>query len=338
MNTLAHAIETACPIAGLLWAYRWDPTHGAADLPPESTITFPAQGWLWLHVNLADVRAKTFLMSLPQLQAVARQFDVADPEPHITHSGTASYGTVSDLQRGVGETRETIGLLHFFASEQVLITARRSAVYAPGAVRQLLQTGRKFATVEDLLEGLLGQVVAGADLVCEKLSKEVDRVEDQITFGSISGVRPLLGRHRRAGILLHRHVNGQRILFQRLGRERFAPQAPASLIATARVLQQECEAIDREIISLVERTKSLQDEVSATLAEETNNNLRILSVLSILFLPPTFVTGLFGMNMQGMAFAEQRSGFWYATALAVGAAVLVAWILRRSGVLRKNPD
>ena len=70
------------------------------------------------------------------------------------------------------------------------------------------------------------------------------------------------------------------------------------------------------------------------LAEQTNRQLRILSVLTALFLPPTLITGLFGMNVTGLPFGAEGGGFWWVTAVIALVCAATLWALAKAGVLK----
>jgi zinc transporter len=74
-------------------------------------------------------------------------------------------------------------------------------------------------------------------------------------------------------------------------------------------------------------------ELEAKRAEAINRSLRALTVLSTLLLPPTVVVGAFGMNLRGIPFAEQGSGFWSATLVCVLAVAVAYWALKRTRIL-----
>jgi zinc transporter len=57
-----------------------------------------------------------------------------------------------------------------------------------------------------------------------------------------------------------------------------------------------------------------------------------LSVITALLLPPTLITGIFGMNTAGLPLTKDDDGFLIAMGLAIFAAILAFWILRRPGV------
>ncbi len=79
-----------------------------------------------------------------------------------------------------------------------------------------------------------------------------------------------------------------------------------------------------------ERARLLQEEVSERIAEATNRQLYVLSVLSALFLPPTFVTGLFGMNVKGLPLGDDPHGFLAVCGLGLASAVLAFAVIRCS--------
>ena len=60
----------------------------------------------------------------------------------------------------------------------------------------------------------------------------------------------------------------------------------------------------------------MQDELNAILNLETNDRLYVLTVVTTLLLPATFVTGFFGMNTKGLLFGDNEDGTLYATFLS----------------------
>ncbi len=56
----------------------------------------------------------------------------------------------------------------------------------------------------------------------------------------------------------------------------------------------------QEIGSLYDRAKVLQDEQAAHVAEFNAKNLQVLSVMTVIFLPMTLISGIMGMNMEDL--------------------------------------
>src|SRR5262249_38196318 len=59
-------------------------------------------------------------------------------------------------------------------------------------------------------------------------------------------------------------------------------------------LMQEADDFNRDAAALQERARLLYEEMDTRLSAITNRSLRILTILSTLILPATFVTGAFG--------------------------------------------
>jgi len=85
-----------------------------------------------------------------------------------------------------------------------------------------------------------------------------------------------------------------------------------------------------DIAALYDRTRALQDEVTTRLAEETNRRLYLVSLVTTLFVPATFLTGFFGMNTGGDGAPH---GTVLAAALCAVSAVSTLLLLRAKRLL-----
>lgn len=321
------------PLPGLVWAVRAGADGTIQPLERGAPITTVTEGWYWLHFGLADNRTHSLLnyLDLPSGAAELIQSGEEVQQLHIADGWT--YGSVADLQRGLDGAQDESGFLHFIMADKLLITARRSSLHGPGAALQSLQRGLKVTSVERLLEQIIMEILDGFDARIERTADEVDKIEDRIIAGIVGNARPRLGACRRLVVRIHRHVSGLRTMLQRMNRN---TEAGEGLRELGLNVMQHTEQLEHEIYGLRERTRLLQEEVAAMLAEETNKHLRVLSILSILFIPPTFIGGLFGMNLKGILFAEMEHGFWAACALAAACTAAVVWILKRSGILGRG--
>ena len=82
-------------------------------------------------------------------------------------------------------------------------------------------------------------------------------------------------------------------------------------------LTQELEALEHDAQSLQDRARLLQGEMSAKTDSAINGNLRVLSMMTALFLTPTLIAVLFGMNVKDIPFLETPGGFWYVIGLCI---------------------
>ena len=137
---------------------------------------------------------------------------------------------------------------------------------------------------------------------------------------------------RRTAVRLHRQLASLRVLFRRWAGP--ADELPTRVGEAAGRLAQRLDGLDQEIVSLQDRARLLQDEIAAKLASETNRHLFVLTLATIFILPPTFVVGVFGMNVTDLPFTKAPQGFVWAMLLTVAASAAVYGLLRWLNVMR----
>ncbi|MDC7787525.1 transporter [Rhodoplanes sp. TEM] len=322
------------PLPGLVWAFRIRPDGTAEELDVERPVAPVTDGWLWLHFSLVDTRGCAFLRSFADLPPDAVDA-LTGPDTHqqLQAEDDCVYGVFADLGRELEGVTDEVRLLHFAMRERCLVSARRRALNAVDEVRQALRAGRRIDSPATLIEQVVDHVVDAIDRLADTLALEMDRIEERILDLETTDERRKLGVFRRTTVRLHRQLAGLRALFRRF--EEIEPEelAPGLRIDAVR-LSQRLDGLDQEIDALRDRARMLQDELSSQLAEETNRNLRALSIVTILFLPPTLVAGFFGMNLKGIAFAEGEAGFWAGVLVSALSSLIVYMLLRWRGLTR----
>jgi len=58
------------------------------------------------------------------------------------------------------------------------------------------------------------------------------------------------------------------------------------------------------------RSQNVKEEIANSFAEKINKNMLVLSIISIIFLPLTFLTGLMGSNIGGIPGSSNDLAFW----------------------------
>lgn len=142
-----------------------------------------------------------------------------------------------------------------------------------------------------------------------------------------SDERHRIGRIRLQSIRVHRQLSQLKGLFQRVEPRITADDAAVG--EAIRMHAQKLDAIDHEMTALHERARLLLDEMAARMTDVANRRLFTLSILTACLLPPTLVTGFFGMNTADLPFQHTHGGTWLALLVALAAAGLSYWALRR---------
>lgn len=321
-------------IPGLVWAFRLHHDGTAEPLSVEAPINVGHDGRLWLHLNLADARTRPFLASL-QIPGLARELMLSrDSFQQLHIIDHCVYGVFSDLVRDIDTATEQTGYLRFAMTERLLISGRHQALCAADATRRVLEGGHRVETVAALLEKIVDEVADTMDRMVEKVGLEIDAIEERVLLGETNAqMRGDLGKIRRTSVRLHRQLMGLRVLFQRLEQKNVDHLDPALRLHAGK-LAQRLDDLDHDVIELRERSRLLEEELRFKLEEEGNRHLHALSVVTMLLLPPTLVTGIFGMNTKGLPLTDVESGFLYAVALMLASSGIVYLIMRRLGIVK----
>ena len=83
-----------------------------------------------------------------------------------------------------------------------------------------------------------------------------------------------------------------------------------------------------ELEAVRERAALAHEELTDLRAEQLDRRSLLISIVALIFLPVTFVTGLLGMNVEGIPFAQEPWAFWGVFAFCgLVAAAVGLWFL-----------
>ncbi len=167
-----------------------------------------------------------------------------------------------------------------------------------------------------------------------RLTQQLDHIED-VVLSDRDDIDPAgLGPIRREVSRYRREFLGLRGALNRAANGRGGGHAPDCPIGPhLPALAQAAEDFERDAAALADRGRLLYEEMDTRIAARTNRSLSTLTVLSTLLLPPTFIAGAFGMNLNGIPWAQGPAGFWWAAGLCVAVVAAGFVLLRRYRIL-----
>ena len=297
----------------------------------------PEHGALWLQLDMASPRALAWLASQGEGLATLGTAD-RRPRFEVIDDQTIRLGVrawLPTLRRAPGVEGVT----------NLWLQPMRAVVLSRGLLAELPEIGARWS-------GGIGPKTIPA-LMTEQLTAITRRLTDAIAdleqpmadleFAAAGGPgHP--EELRRLGLQiadLRRHLVPARVVVDRL----LAAQ-PLWLIGgfepRLSTLADDLRSGDAELQNLLQRSGTVRDFLSAGRATRMNEILYVLTVVSTIMLPLTFLTGLLGMNV-GIAGASYRGMSSTLAFLAVCAALaIVAWLgyrlLMRRDLLMRAPS
>jgi len=102
---------------------------------------------------------------------------------------------------------------------------------------------------------------------------------------------------------------------------------------TAREIKRDVDTLMSHTAFLFDKINFLMDSTQGFINIEQNQIIKIFSIAAMVFLPPTVVASMYGMNFRIIPFSEWTYGFELALAMMVLSAVLPYWYFKRKGWL-----
>jgi zinc transporter len=322
------AIASATPAddpRGLVWEFHFGPDGMMAAAVVEG-------GWTWRNYSLTDARGRNSIEAAEEAPRPARESLLAMPGTlHLDQDGDWFHGTVPDIHHQSYTEAKEIGHFRFAFCDAALITARRQPLQAVDDVRRLVeQRKRPFRTPGALVEAII--VISLERMAAElvRIGHDLDSIEDSIVGDAWHRERERLTAARRNLVFIHRQVASVTGLFRHAEHVGAADLSGPVADMVGR-LSHRAVALLHDSEQAQSRARLLQDELMAKLSAESNRLLYVLSVLTAVLLPMTIISGLFGMNVGGLPFVENRAGFWIISVASVVIAAGVFLSVNRIG-------
>jgi magnesium transporter len=192
-----------------------------------------------------------------------------------------------------------------------------------------------------ILAGLMEAFIERIADVLERVGSDLDGVSSNIFARNGNGQptsRDLRAMIERIGFNGELNSKGRESLVS-LGRLlMFVQQSMSGISAEQR---DRFHSISRDVLSLSDHASFLGSKVSflleATLGlinVEQNNIIKIFSVAAVLFLPPTLIASIYGMNYHLLPdLPGQYSNFFFSIGLMIASMGVTYWLFKRKGWL-----
>lgn len=131
----------------------------------------------------------------------------------------------------------------------------------------------------------------------DKLQDRLDRLEKEVFERSTPQLARRILDFKRDVASLRRVVNPQRDVVGRLARREF-PLISEALSYRFRDVHDHLVRLSDEAMFFQDRITSLLDAHLSTVSNQLNGIMKILTVIATIFMPLTFMTGLYGMNVE----------------------------------------
>jgi len=266
--------------------------------------------------------------------------------PKVENYGEVRYLVVRSLERTADNHLET-DQISIFLGPRFVVTFQERYGDCFDTLRERIRAGKgnlRSHGPSYLTYALLDAVVDHYFPVLEQLGERLDALEDELVVTPAASSLAEIHALRRELLTLRRAVWPLREALQHLLRDQ-----DAAFSADTRIYLNDCYDHTVQIMDLVENYREIAsgliDIYLSSMSHRMNEVMKVLTVISTIFIPLTFVAGVYGMNFDPDAgpwsMPELRWPLGYVICLAFMAAVgisLAAWFWRKGWIFSSRAD
>lgn len=318
------------PEAGVICAYTFDGKGGGKPMTLAEVKAFPSGTAIqWVHLDRENEQAREWVRArFPNRNDLVTALVHARARPRARVEGDALLLILRGVNLNPGDDPRDLISVRFYLRENQIISLRHRRSLAINDVREQLERGDGPLDVEDFLTRIVQNLNRRMEPLVDELVDDLSVLEEEVITADLHSLRSRLSTLRRHVISMRRWLLPQREAISRLLN---AP--PCWLkdqdLLPLREVQSHLDYQLEELEATREASGVTHDELAMRASDSLNGRMYTIAVLSAIFLPLTFVTGLLGINVAGIPGAEHPHAFAIVCGVLALVGVLQLVLMRR---------
>ncbi|HEX8215862.1 MAG TPA: CorA family divalent cation transporter [Allosphingosinicella sp.] len=301
-------------------------------LPVEEAADYRGSGFLWIHLEGRDEADIAFVREHQEIPDIAAAALIAtETRPRCDE---IEGGAIVNL-RGPGETDDSDRLvsIRLWVRRDRLTSLSRRPMNATAAVTRLAEAGR-IVDPGDLVAAYAREISRELDPQVAALGDTLDGCESELDAGNLYRLRTSIAQIRNDAIAYRRFVAPDRDALLELARLGFDWLSEEDRLHIGEAADRFARMVE-ELEAVRERAALLHEQLTDLRAEQLDQRSLLISVVAFVFLPLTFITGLLGMNVEGIPYADEPWAFWGVVAVCLVLALAVLAFFAREHWFRR---
>ena len=300
----------------------------------EEAALYAGPGFIWVHIDAGTDEELGLLRGNDIPDVAANALVATETRPRCDR---IEEGAIVNLRGPAAEElddSDRLVSIRMWVRRGKVNSVTRRPLAATAAVAAQMEAGR-IRDPGDLVAAFARAISKQLDPEVAQLGDTLDDYESELDDSrALYRLRTAITRIRSDAIAYRRFVAPNRDALVTLAELDFLWLAEEDRLHIR-------EAADRfarmteELEAVRERAALLHEQLTDLRGEQMDSRSLVISIVAFIFLPLTFITGLLGMNVEGIPYANEPWAFWGVVALCILIGVLVlAWFMWRHWLRR----
>jgi magnesium transporter len=198
-------------------------------------------------------------------------------------------------------------------------------------IRERIRSGKgriRKMGADYLAHALLDAIVDHYFIILEKLGEDVEDLEETLTNNPTTRTMQAIHQLKRKMIFLRKSVWPLREVVGSLERGESPLIQPSTGIYLRDIYDHTIQVIDN-IETFRDMLSGMIDIYLSSISNRMNEIMKVLTIIATIFIPLTFIVGLYGMNFKYMPELEWRWGYPLVLLLMLGVSIFMLFYFKR---------
>lgn len=293
--------------------YKEDTVNSLENLK----IDFNFDGNIWINVEgITDIDLINKIGALFEIDALSLE-DILNPEQRVKIDNRVDYIKIILKMLFFEPLTKEINYqqVSFILKKNILITFQETSFDIFSSIRNRIENYNKDFEINDvnyLTYMLIDEVVDNCLLILDEVEDDIDEMETNIIDNPEKDVLEHILSLKKNIIILKRFISPLRELISKLQARSMLKYFPEDMKFYLGDLYDHSIIAFDTIDTLNNRVTELIQLYHSTISNTMNEVMKILAIISTIFMPLSFISGLYGMNFINMPEIRWKYGYFFA--------------------------
>jgi zinc transporter len=265
-------------------------------------------GLVWVHLAGIDDSTADWLREAGGLDPyLVDALTATETRPRCEALGHGAFLNLRGRSREELHNSDLLASVRIWAVKGRVFSVTRKPMIAVALVQAKVEADA-VRDPGDLITAFATAITEDLDPDVATLGDRLDDCEEQLDASRIFELRRTVSRVRIAAIAYRRFLQPQRAALEKLAAlpgDWLGDDDRLHLAAAA----DRAARMAEELESIRERSALMHETLSDLRAEQIDSRSLVISIVAMIFLPLTFITGLYGMNVAHLPYAQEPWAF-----------------------------
>jgi zinc transporter len=300
---------------------------GVRSVDPHDAIRL-RRGFVWIHLTSRDEEVQAWLRDVAKFDRfVIDALTALETRPRCDQIDGSAVLNLRGMTQAAMDSSDPLASIRLHAEGTRVISVTRLPLDALAVARAAAEAG-DVQDAGDLIATLAEAITEQLDPQVADLGDSLDSCEEQLDARQAFELRKKVNAVRRKAIGYRRFLYPQRTALEKLSAlpVRWLSDDDRLHISGA---ADRAARMAEELESIRERAALIHETLTDLRSEVIDQRSLVIAIAAMVFLPLTFITGLFGMNVQGIPYDDHPGSFWVITAFSIAVAAAVTFYFVR---------